>query len=429
MARSARDNTLENRTNRARLKAGKRHWRTIGKGLALGYRRGTHGGTWYMRRALPDRVNEYAMQSIGGADDHRDSDGAQVLDFFQAQDRVRELVKQHVVTRIRYTVGDAMRDYLAWAATNTKAHRETRRAVDAHILPKLKDRRVTELTTPELRQWHQALAAAPPRQRSKKNGPVKFRKIDRGDEDAKRARKATANRVLTILKAALTQAYDNERVPSDAAWRRVKAYRNADAAKIRYLTAEEAQRLANAAAPEFRPLIRAALLTGARWGELTALKAGDFNADADAIHIRESKSGKPRHVPLNDEGVRFFTSHTVGLAPTDLMFSKSEGEAWGKSHQHRPMREACKAAKIEPPCSFHDLRNTYGALLAMASTPVQVISVLLGHADTRITEKHYAHLSPSHVAETLRKNLPAFEPAKRRRKPRAKRGNVVAIRR
>jgi len=31
-----------------------------------------------------------------------------------------------------------------------------------------------------------------------------------------------------------------------------------------------------------------------------------------------------------------------------------------------------------------------------------VIAAQLGHADTRITEKHYAHLGPSYVAETVR---------------------------
>ncbi len=37
-----------------------------------------------------------------------------------------------------------------------------------------------------------------------------------------------------------------------------------------------------------------------------------------------------------------------------------------------------------------------------------VIAAQLGHADTRITEKHYAHLAPSYVAETVRAALPAM---------------------
>ena len=37
-----------------------------------------------------------------------------------------------------------------------------------------------------------------------------------------------------------------------------------------------------------------------------------------------------------------------------------------------------------------------------------VIAAQLGHSDTRMTEKHYAHLSPNYVAETVRAALPAL---------------------
>jgi integrase len=37
-----------------------------------------------------------------------------------------------------------------------------------------------------------------------------------------------------------------------------------------------------------------------------------------------------------------------------------------------------------------------------------VIPAQLGHADTRMTEKHYAHLSPNYVAEIVRAALPAL---------------------
>jgi site-specific recombinase XerD len=46
--------------------------------------------------------------------------------------------------------------------------------------------------------------------------------------------------------------------------------------------------------------------------------------------------------------------------------------------------------------------------MAMAGVPLQVIAEVLGHSDTRITEKHYAHLSPSYVADTVRAHLPNF---------------------
>jgi hypothetical protein len=47
-------------------------------------------------------------------------------------------------------------------------------------------------------------------------------------------------------------------------------------------------------------------------------------------------------------------------------------------------------------------------MLAMRGVPMGVIAEQLGHADTRMTEKHYAHLAPSYVADTIRANFPTL---------------------
>lgn len=78
---------------------------------------------------------------------------------------------------------------------------------------------------------------------------------------------------------------------------------------------------------------------------------------------------------------------------------------WGKSQQFRPLREACAAAAITPAISFHILPHTYGSRLARAGVPMQVIAAQLGHADTRITERHYAHLAPDRVAGVVRQSF------------------------
>jgi hypothetical protein len=38
----------------------------------------------------------------------------------------------------------------------------------------------------------------------------------------------------------------------------------------------------------------------------------------------------------------------------------------------------------------------------MRGVPMGVIAEQLGHAGQRMTEKHYAHLAPSYVADTIR---------------------------
>jgi integrase len=111
---------------------------------------------------------------------------------------------------------------------------------------------------------------------------------------------------------------------------------------------------------------------------------------------------------LTDEGQAWFEQWTAGKLRGERIFIRDDGQAWGTSHQARRITDACKAAKITPAVSFHDLRNTYGSLLAMRGVPLQVIAAALGHADTRMTERHYAHLRDSYVAQTIRANLPSF---------------------
>jgi hypothetical protein len=70
------------------------------------------------------------------------------------------------------------------------------------------------------------------------------------------------------------------------------------------------------------------------------------------------------------------------------------------------MREACARAGIAPPVGFHVLRHSHASILAMRAVPMAVIARQLGHADTRMTERHYAHLAPNYVSDTIRANFP-----------------------
>ena len=83
------------------------------------------------------------------------------------------------------------------------------------------------------------------------------------------------------------------------------------------------------------------------------------------------------------------------------------------------MKEACKNAKIDPPASFHVLRHTYASLTIMNGAPLMVVAQNLGHADTRMVEKHYGHLAQSFVADAIRAAAPRFGIGPE--------GNVVAI--
>ena len=202
--------------------------------------------------------------------------------------------------------------------------------------------------------------------------------------------------------------YDREPEPRAFEEMSGKPWTSVETARVRYLSEAECVRLVNACAPAFRNLVRGALLTGCRYSELSALHAADFNADVGVVTVRESKAGKPRHVVLTDEGRRLFAGLTAGKLGNGPIFTRADGGVWGKSHQLRPMLEACRRAKIKPEISFHVLRHTHGSALAMKGVPMGVIAAQLGHADTRMTEKHYAHLAPSYVADTIRAHFPTL---------------------
>jgi integrase len=82
---------------------------------------------------------------------------------------------------------------------------------------------------------------------------------------------------------------------------------------------------------------------------------------------------------------------------------------WGKSDQIRRMNAAVEAARIEPRISFHGLRHSWASLAIMNGVPLMVVSKNLGHADTRMVERHYGHLAPSFVADAIRAGAPRFE--------------------
>jgi integrase len=151
--------------------------------------------------------------------------------------------------------------------------------------------------------------------------------------------------------------------------------------------------------------VPAALHTGCRYGELCALTVADFNVDVGAISIRRSKSGKARHVPLTDEGRAFFERLTAGRAGTEMMLGK-----WSASSQLRPMAAAVERARIEPRITLHGLRHTFASHAVMNGVPLMVVAQTLGHADTRMVETTYGHLSPSFVADAIRAGAPKFGP-------------------
>src|SRR5215472_11230257 len=192
MPRQVRDASLETRTARGRLKTRKDpHYRLIETGLHLGYRKLANGpGTWVRRQYDGERYRIENLRTPAGkfviADDYAEADGVEVMSFAQAQAALRQpLIDRRAK---RYTVVDAIADYLAAKAADGRDVADATIRANLHVLPALGERDCASLTAEELRKWHRALANAAPRRRSRADGPVNY-----GDRGDKRRRQSSAN--------------------------------------------------------------------------------------------------------------------------------------------------------------------------------------------------------------------------------------------
>lgn len=146
-------------------------------------------------------------------------------------------------------MSDALADYVrAYRRRGGKRVKDTENTIKAHLESQLGTVRLDRLTRGRIIAWRDDLAEAAPRLRTRRSAPAGSRRrvLDPSDADGIRRRRATVNRILSLLKAAFNLAHQEGRVHSKAAWELGKPYREVDAPRIRHLSDTEVVRLVNA---------------------------------------------------------------------------------------------------------------------------------------------------------------------------------------
>lgn len=421
MPRTANNPRIVNRTVRVKLTERRDpYWHLIAEGQHLGYRRQDIGGTWIARYYTREHGRRF--QALGSADDTAPANGTHVLSFQQALEAAQAWFGS--VTRSdasgvhlgKYSVKDAANDWLSRWDGSERGKQTAQSNVDMHILPILGAVEVSKLTRRQVEQWLHDLAEKAPLkvqrrlQSTKKLSPSRMSKVvyKHDDPETRRKRKDSANRVFNDLKALLTRAYNNQHVSSKASWETVAKFENVDKPKNEYLTSDEAQRFITSCPDDFKNLVQAALITGCRYGELCGLKASAFDPRTNVVSLMQSKTGKTKHIFLTDAEGAFFAAVSKDKSPSELLLRRSDGEAWNKSNQQQRMKTVLRAAHIKRPVRFHDLRHTFASLLIQNGTKIEVIANQLGHSGTAMAIKHYAHLSPDYIGNTVRANKPSL---------------------
>ena len=257
-------------------------------------------------------------------------------------------------------------EYMAWAKVNTRASTRYEESLRV-LLPEFGAKLLQEITAASIEQW-----------RVRRLQTVKA---------------STSNRDLTVIKAIYTKAIAWEKAKESPA-RRVKFLKEHNE-RIVYLSAEDEAKLMAGCTEHLRPMVVLALHTGMRHGEILALKWADVDRQEGHVHVRDSKNGLGRSIPMN-QAAREALAQAVSVKHFDTkspyVFCNSAGEPYGsvKTSFRNALR---RGDLLGRGYTFHTLRHTFASNLANAGVSLQTIGSLLGHRDIRMTMR-YAHLSP-----------------------------------
>ncbi len=154
------------------------------------------------------------------------------------------------------------------------------------------------------------------------------------------------------------------------------------------LDAKDESSLLQKAAPWLRPVLRLALATGCRQGELIALRWRHVDFDSSALIIESSKSGESRRVPLRTDILAELASRRGTADGFVLLNEKGKGPISATQTSHA-FKSAAKAIG-RPELRFHDLRHVAGTRLLSQGANLQEIAAILGHK-TLSMARRYSH--------------------------------------
>lgn len=193
----------------------------------------------------------------------------------------------------------------------------------------------------------------------------------------------TINRSLSALKRALRTAWQHGRTVGNHGDQIELLPENN--ARTTWLTLEQVQQIADHASASVRAAIWISVLTGMRRGEVLALTRDMIGADTITLPAGATKTLRTRTVPIIAPARPWL--ERVPLAIT------AEGIKTG-------FRRAREASGY-PHVTFHDLRRSTGSLLVQQGVSLHVISRILGHSSTAVTERVYAHLAAGQLREGM----------------------------
>ena len=201
--------------------------------------------------------------------------------------------------------------------------------------------------------------------------------------------------------------------------------------KIHFLTYNDFMRIHAALPDQYKVFALFLVVTGARFGEATAVTVGDLVLDARPATVRLNKAWKrdgstgyvigapktatsKRTVALGPTLAAELKALVEGRASTELVFTNERGQRIKQPVFWRVWTD--RIAKIReldpafPTPRVHDLRHSSASWLIQSGYDLFKVARRLGHANTNMVDKVYGHLMPEGMAEGARHIEDAMRP-------------------
>ncbi len=171
---------------------------------------------------------------------------------------------------------------------------------------------------------------------------------------------------------------------------------NANNARERFLTKDEARELLTALAERSKNTHDMALLSlfcGLRAGEILSLAWGCVNFEEKCLFLKDTKNGENRHAYMTPEVEAMLQERYANQALDELVFGNAEiSKSFERTVKDLGLNDGRTDRRDK--VVFHTLRHTFASWHAKAGTPLYTIGKLLGHKTLAMTQR-YAHLCPS----------------------------------
>jgi integrase len=324
---------------------------------------GQHGSPWTVEMARSE-----AKQILGRAANGEDP----------------ALEKQDLKKRL--SVAELCDQYLQHGCGTKKASTlaTDKGRIERHIKPLLGRKKVQDVTRADVKKFLQDIA------QGKTATDVKTGKRGRA---IVKGGQGTATRTVGLLGGILAYAADCGMIEMSPV---VGVKRFADKKGNRYLSQQElvvlGKALRNAETegenPSALAILKLLVFTGARKGEIEALKWSEVDFASGYLKLADSKTGQ-KAIPLNAGALQILNDQER-LAGNDYVFPAYRGERYyeGTPKVWKRIRSAAELSDVR----LHDLRHSFASIAVSGGASLPIIGALLGHAHSATTQR-YAHLS------------------------------------